>query len=72
MPAHSRPTKNTLKNHFFNFLKVHDELGKGTKFGTSRPLFFGEIEIESRHQTPQAIRKHADFCWVKFLISISK
>ena len=44
-PAPSRSPKNTVKNQkfFFDFLKVHNELGKVTKFWTSRPFFHGEI-----------------------------
>ena len=40
-PAPSRSPQNTVKNQkiFFDFLKVHNELGKVTKFWTSRPLF---------------------------------
>ena len=40
-PAPSRSPKNTVKNQnfFFAFLKVHNELGKVTKSGTSKPLF---------------------------------
>ena len=39
-PAPSRPTQNTVKKtNFFAFLKVHNELGKVTKFDTFRPLF---------------------------------
>ena len=33
------------KKKFFDFLKVHNELGKVTKFWTSKPLFHGEIAI---------------------------
>ena len=33
------------KKFLFDFLKIHNELGKVTKFGTSRPLFHGEIAI---------------------------
>ena len=36
-PAFSRSLRITLKNHFFDYLKFHNELGKVTK-GTSRPL----------------------------------
>ena len=44
--APSRSPKKKLKNQKKNyFLKVHNELGKVTKFWTSRPLFHGEIEI---------------------------
>ena len=32
-------SQNTVKTYFFDFLKVHNELGKVTKFWTSRPLF---------------------------------
>ena len=35
--SHQNTVKNQKKN--FAFLKVHNELGKVTKFGTSRPLF---------------------------------
>ena len=40
-PAPSRSPQNTVKNQkfFFDFRKVHNELGKVTKFGTSRTLF---------------------------------
>ena len=40
-PTPSRSPQNTVKNqkNFFDFLKVHNELGKVTKFWTSRPLF---------------------------------
>ena len=39
--APSRSPQNTVKNQniFFAFLKVHNELGKVTNFGTSKPLF---------------------------------
>ena len=41
VPAPSRSPQNTVKTKkfFFAFLKVHNELGKVTKFGTSKPLF---------------------------------
>ena len=35
----SSSTQNTVKNNFFDFLKVYNELGKVKKFRTSRPLF---------------------------------
>ena len=40
-PAPSRSPQNTVKKqkNVFDFLKVHKELGKVTKFWTSRPLF---------------------------------
>ena len=39
-PTPSRSPQNTVKNqHFFDSLKVHNELGKVMYFGTSRPLF---------------------------------
>ena len=40
-PAPSRSPQNTVKNQifFFDFWKVNNELGKVTKFWTSRPLF---------------------------------
>ena len=40
-PAPSRSPQNTVKNPkiFFAFLKVHNEWGKVTKFGTFKPLF---------------------------------
>ena len=40
-PTPSRSPQNSVKNRnfFFAFLKVHNELGKVTKFGTSKPLF---------------------------------
>ena len=40
-PTPSRSPQNTVKNQkkIFDFLKVHNELGKVTKFWTSRPLF---------------------------------
>ena len=45
-PTPSRSPQNTDKPNFiFDFLKVHNELGKVTKFWTSRPLFHGEIAI---------------------------
>ena len=39
-PTPSRSPQNTVKNppKIFEFLKVHNELGKVTKFWTSRPL----------------------------------
>ena len=39
MPAPSGSPQNTVKNPFFDFLKVYNELGKVKKFLTSRPLF---------------------------------
>ena len=44
-PAPSRSPKNTVKNqkNFFDFPKVHNELGKVTKFGTSRTD--GEMDV---------------------------
>ena len=35
--------KTLWKTHFFDFLKVYNELGKVTRFGTHRPLFHGEM-----------------------------
>jgi len=40
----SGSTQNTVKKQFF-LLKVHNKLGKVTKFRTSRPLFNGGIAI---------------------------
>ena len=39
VPAPSRSPNNT------DFLKVHNEVEKVTKFGLSRPLFQGEIAV---------------------------
>ena len=46
-PAPSRSPQNTVKNpkFFFDFLKVHNELGKVTNFGLPDPFFHGEIAI---------------------------
>ena len=39
-PAPSISPQNTVKKQFFfDFLEVHKELGKVTKFGTSKTLF---------------------------------
>jgi len=34
-----------VKNQFFDFLELYNELGKVKKFRTFRPLFHGEIAI---------------------------
>ena len=51
-----RSPQNTVKNpnFFLAFLKIHNELGKVTKFGTSRPLFHGEIAIGKKVQADSA------------------
>ena len=46
-PAPSRSPKNTVKKQKknFDFLKVHNELGKVMKFGPSIPLFYGDMNV---------------------------
>ena len=39
VPTPSSSPQNIVKNHFFDFLKVYNELGKVNKFRTSSPLF---------------------------------
>ena len=41
LPTPSISPKNTVKNHFFDFLKVHNELEKSHE--TTRPLFSWRI-----------------------------
>ena len=62
-PAPSRSPQNTVKNQifFFDFLKVHNELEKVTKFWTSRPLFswrnihLKKVQADAAHPCPNRV-----------------
>ena len=50
---------------FFDFLKVHNELGKVTNFGTSRPLFSwrnGQLKKVWADSAPLALIGLMKFC----------
>ena len=56
LPAHSRLTQITVKKHFFDFLKVYNELGKVKKFWTSLLFIPGETVFGKRVQAHCAPR----------------
>ena len=65
----SRLPQNTVKNQI-NFLKVHDILGKVTKFGTSRPHFFIAIWKKCGHNHLPPIIMVKKFTHIKWFVII--
>ena len=56
LPAPSRPSRNTV--NYFDFLKVHNKLGKVKKFWTNRPLFSwrnSRLELVRAQSTPPQV-----------------